>query len=105
MGRIVVRILKYTGLTLAVLMAAGVVLFFFGLRVVLDGGGSPHVQFVKSSAARAEELARHRETQRAAAPAPPTAPPAPAPSDASVPRAGDKPVPAAIPLPAIPVPA
>lgn len=77
------RILKFIGLTLVAFVAIGVVLFFFGLRVVLDGGGSPHLRFVKSADAQAEEIARHREAQRAQpAPAPPAAPEPPPPSDA-----------------------
>jgi outer membrane protein assembly factor BamB len=39
---------------------------FFGLRVVLDGGGMPHLRFVQPSDRQAEQIERHRETQRAA---------------------------------------
>ena len=75
------KILKAIGLTLAAALVVGVGLYLFGLRVVVDGGGGLHLQFVKSAEARAAELARHREAQRAqtqsAAPSPPAAPAAP----------------------------
>lgn len=101
MGRILLKILKFTGLTLAVLIAVGAILFLFGLRVVLDGGGSPHLRFVKSADAQAEELARHRESQRAQAPpAAPAAPQPPAPSGGNAAPADiDKPA-----LPTLPAP-
>jgi outer membrane protein assembly factor BamB len=77
-----VKILKFIGLTLVAFVAIGAILFFFGLRVVMDGGGSPHLRFVKSADARAEELARHREAQRSQPPPPaPVAPQPPAASD------------------------
>jgi outer membrane protein assembly factor BamB len=79
------KILKYIGLAIVALIATGVVLFAAGMRIVLDGGGGIHLQFVKSEQARADEIARHREAQRAqpapAAPVAPTPPPAPAPGD------------------------
>jgi outer membrane protein assembly factor BamB len=73
------KILKYAGMAFVALFVIGAVLFMFGLRVVLDGGGSPHLRFVKSADAQAKEIAQHREAQRAAAPqgstpAPPLAP-------------------------------
>ena len=43
--------------------------FFFGLRLVADGGGVPHLRFVESAAARADAIETHRAAQRAAAPA------------------------------------
>ena len=70
MIKALLKILKYVGFTLVGLIAVGAVLFVFGLRVVLDGGGSPQLRFVKSLDAQAKEIAQHRETQRAAAPAP-----------------------------------
>jgi outer membrane protein assembly factor BamB len=105
MGKMILRILKYVGLAIIVLAAAGAVLFVLGMRIVLDGGGSPHLQFVKSSDAQAQELARHRETQRAAAPAAPTAPAPPVPSDGAAPVGGEKPVLPEIPSPAVAAPA
>ena len=92
------KVLKYAGLALVIVIAMGAVLFAFGLRVVLDGGGSPHLRFVKSADAQADELARHREAQRAQPPPPaPAAPEAPSPSANSVP--------ADIPKPDLPTPA
>ena len=100
MLKVALRILKYAGLALILVIAMGAVLFAFGLRVVLDGGGSPHLRFVKSSDTRAEELSRHREAQRAQpAPAAPAAPEAPSSSASSTP--GDVPKPS---LPEIPKP-
>jgi outer membrane protein assembly factor BamB len=43
------------------------VLSLFGLRVVLYGGGTPHLEFVESAGTRAAAVARHREAQRAQA--------------------------------------
>jgi outer membrane protein assembly factor BamB len=92
MLRIALRILKYAGLALVLVIAMGAILFMFGLRVVLDGGGSPHLRFVKSADAQAEELARHREAQRSGAPpAAPAAPEPPAPSPNSTPSDVPKP--------------
>src|SRR5687767_4402683 len=70
------KILKGVGITLAAVVVLGAGLYLLGLRVVVDGGGGLHLQFVKSAEARAAELARHREAQRAQPPTP--APPAPA---------------------------
>jgi outer membrane protein assembly factor BamB len=47
------------------LVAVGAVLYqFYGLRPVLDGGGSPRLDFVTGGEQQAEEIARHREAQR-----------------------------------------
>ncbi len=69
------KILKWSGLALLALIATAVVLYAFGLRVVIYGGGSPRLQFVESERARAERIARDREAQRqrAAAEPPPSA--------------------------------
>ena len=69
---------KVLGLTLAILVAAGGLLFLVGVRIVLDGGGMPQLQLARSADEHAEIIARHREAQRASAPAPPTAPEPPA---------------------------
>ncbi len=102
-------IAKVLGLVLAGVVLVGAASYLYGVRVVLDGGGSPHLAVVESEADRDAELARHREAQRAAsrAPAPPTAPPgqpapevatpAPGPAAAGVPPT---PAPAAAPGPA-----
>jgi outer membrane protein assembly factor BamB len=78
------------GIGLAVLLAVGVVLYVAGLRVVMDGGGSPYLSFVTSSEDRAAEIARHREAQRREGPPPePPAPPVP-----PLPDTGEAPAPA-----------
>lgn len=61
------KIAKVVGIVVGALVLAGAVAYMFGLRVVLDGGGSPHFAFLESDAERAGQLARHREAQRAAA--------------------------------------
>jgi outer membrane protein assembly factor BamB len=83
------KLARLAGLALLALIASGAALYFVGLRVVLDGGGSPYLAFVESEAARNERLARHREAQRAAAPvdSPASAPAAVAPPDAPAPAA------------------
>ena len=58
----------------AAVIAAGVILyFFFGVRLVLDGGGGIHLGRTDSADQRAENIAKHREAQRAQAPATPEA--------------------------------
>jgi outer membrane protein assembly factor BamB len=57
------------GATLATLLVAAGGLHLFGVRIVLDGGGTPHLRFTPTAEAQAETIARHREAQRAAAPA------------------------------------
>ena len=74
-------------------LVAGGVLYLAGLRVVLDGGGGFHLQFVSSPDRHAAELARHREAQRAAAAVPGQSasapvPVAPAPASPSAGAAG-----------------
>jgi outer membrane protein assembly factor BamB len=59
------------------LVVLGGILFAFGLRIVLDGGGNIHFAFTKSAQKQAAEIAQHREAQRAQAPAPAAASPAP----------------------------
>lgn len=98
------KVLKVLALGVAGVVVAGAVLYLLGLRVVLDGGGSPHLRFVRSAAARAEQVARHREAQRAEAPRPsPATAEAPAPEAARAPHptASDA-VPASAPEPAAP---
>ncbi len=93
MIKALLKILKYAGLTLGAVAVVGAVLFMFGLRVVLDGGGSPHLHFVKSLDAQAKEIAQHRETQRAEVPPARSAAPDPPPiaSERNVPASPDKP--------------
>ncbi|HXW06146.1 MAG TPA: PQQ-binding-like beta-propeller repeat protein [Vicinamibacterales bacterium] len=90
------RILKVVAFSVLALVLAGAVLFAFGLRIVLDGGGSPHLRFVPSDRAQLEAIARHREAQRSPSPQPATAadppadrePPAAPPPPADTPAAG-----------------
>ena len=63
-------IAKGLGLLLLVLLVAGAGLYLVGLRIILDGGGSPKLRFVASPDRQAEEIARHREAQRAEAATP-----------------------------------
>jgi hypothetical protein len=78
------RALKIVGVLVLAGVATVLVLYAFGARVVLDGGGGVHVAFMPSAAEQAQEIAAHREAQRAAAsgtpaeavPAPPAADPA-----------------------------
>lgn len=64
------RIAKAIGMLLGALGLIGGVLYLLGMRLLLDGGGTPNVAWVESEAARAERLAGHRAAQRAVAPAP-----------------------------------
>lgn len=85
------RILKTAAIGAGGLVLVGAVLYeFFGLRVVLDGGSRPHLRFVESAEARAEQIALHREAQRAQEePVSTTADPAsPARPDEAPPEAG-----------------
>ena len=77
------RLLRKAAIVLVLFIVAGALLYSFGLRVVLDGGGIPHLQFVESANARAEKIERHREAQRTAPAAAPTPGPAAAPSGES----------------------
>lgn len=61
------RILKGVAIAVVAIVAAGGVLYAFGLRIVLDGGGGMHFGFPHSADERAEAVARHREAQRASA--------------------------------------
>jgi outer membrane protein assembly factor BamB len=96
MTRIWKQVATVVGLSLAMLLLAAGILFVFGLRVVLDGGGKPHLSFTRSAERQAEEIARHRQAQRAAAPPAASAPAVPAvPSDrTSAPPSPDAPKPA-----------
>ena len=53
------------GLALTMVVVAAGVMYLMGLRVVLDGGGMPHLRFVERSDAQAVRIERHREEQRA----------------------------------------
>ncbi len=67
---------RLTGLALGaalVVAIAGALYAVFGLRIVLDGGGSPQVRFIESSTDQARRIEEHRQAQREAAAT--TAPP------------------------------
>lgn len=72
------KIVKWMAVAVLAVVALGTVLFAMGLRVVLDGGGTPRLQFPQSRDDRAAEIARHREAQKARAPLPAPGPPSPA---------------------------
>jgi len=75
------RILRYGAIGVAVLGLTGAILYqFFGLRVVILGGGTPTLAFVTTRDHQAAEVDRHRAAQAAElAPAPiaPTSTPTP----------------------------
>ena len=102
------KIAKATGVLMAALLLTGAVLYAFGLRVVVDGGGSPYLAFLESEAARAEKIARHRQAQRAS-PEAPAKPVEPAPADRggaqSAASVAAPPTTAGGPSPAVPAPA
>src|SRR5262245_34206048 len=52
------------GMFVAAVVLGGVLYQFFGLRMVMDGGGIPRPQFVESSAEQAARVERHRAAQR-----------------------------------------
>ena len=59
------RLIKAAAIAIVGLVAVGAVLYqFYGLRVVLNGGGMPRLAFVVEGEAQAEEIANHREAQR-----------------------------------------
>jgi outer membrane protein assembly factor BamB len=66
---VVRKILKVFAVAIVVLLAGGVLLYQFGLRFVMDGGGIPRPRFVEASDRQAERIEEHRAAQRAAAPA------------------------------------
>jgi outer membrane protein assembly factor BamB len=94
------RLLKAAAATVAILVVAGAVLYLFGLRVVLDGGGGIHFRFVESQEARDERIAQHRSAQRAGPPVSPVpaapAPVAPAPSGSAAAAEAPTAAPAAV---------
>jgi len=73
------------GLALTIAVVAAGVMYLIGLRVVLDGGGSPTLHFPRSAEEQADVIARHRDAQRQAASgsttsSSPAAPASPAPA-------------------------
>ena len=60
-----IRLLRIAVMVLAAFAVLAAVLYqFFGLRISLDGGGSPRLTFVVDADTQAEVIARHREAQR-----------------------------------------
>ena len=58
------RILKVAGIVAAAVAVGGAVLYqFFGLRVVVYGGGTPRLAFVTPASAQAAAIEEHRKTQ------------------------------------------
>ena len=58
--------LRIAGLAIAVIVVVGGVLYAFGLRVVLDGGGNPRLEFARSASEQADAVAQHRAAQQQA---------------------------------------
>ena len=88
------RIAIFAGLSVAILIVAAGAMYLAGVRIVLDGGGSPQLRFGRSADAQAEAIARHRAAQRQAQPASATSTPAsplPAPPTADPAAAAPKP--------------
>ena len=79
-GRFSLSAILATGAVGAALVG---VLFLAGLRVVLDGGGWPHLRFEQSADQQAARIAEHRAQQRAQLAAIDDEPPAPFPGDAA----------------------
>jgi outer membrane protein assembly factor BamB len=64
------RILRYAAISLAIVGLTAAILYqFFGLRVVLLGGGRPTLAFVTSAEAQANAIEQHRAAQAAETPA------------------------------------
>ena len=81
------KLLKGAAVLVLLAVTAAGVLYLAGARIVLYGGGTPRVQFASSAHDQADVVARHREAQRAATPAPAAA--TPAPETAPQPPAGE----------------
>jgi outer membrane protein assembly factor BamB len=79
------------------LAVVGVSLFAAGLRIVQYGGGRIHFAFTKSADARGAEIEKHREAQRAQAPAPLPVLPDPASPAPSATSSAEKPSAATVP--------
>lgn len=59
------RLIKLAAIAIIGLVASGAVLYqVFGLRMVLDGGGTPRLTFVVDADTQAAAIASHREAQR-----------------------------------------
>ena len=71
------RLFKYLGLLLIAFVVIGAVMFAFGARLYMTGGGGFTVGFVGSSASHERTVEQHREAQRAGTAAPAATPSAP----------------------------
>jgi outer membrane protein assembly factor BamB len=61
------KVLKAIGVAfVSLVLIVGLLYQFFGLRFIMDGGGTPRPRFVETSQLQAERIQRHREAQRAA---------------------------------------
>lgn len=67
MSQMIRKLLKGAAIVVVLLVVAAGVLYLFGARILLDGGANPYVGFVRSADAQADEIARHRDAQRAKA--------------------------------------
>lgn len=90
------KVLKTAAIGVVALVGLALVLYAAGVRVELDGGGSPHLRVADSPDSQAEEIKRHREAQRANPPPVPaaTAPAVSATPPPAVAKASDTPPPA-----------
>src|SRR5689334_273888 len=60
------RVLKWLGFIVVAFVVAGVAIFAFGGRVVMDGGGGLHLRFPESPASIEQTVESHRKSQAAA---------------------------------------
>jgi outer membrane protein assembly factor BamB len=81
------RIFKFLGLLIVAFFAIGVVMYLFGARLYMTGGGGFTVGFVGSSASHERAVEEHRQQQRAAAPPSTVAQPVTTPDPAAAPVA------------------
>ena len=64
------RVLKKTAVFVVVLTLVSTILYwFFGLRILIGGGGMVTLGFIRSPERQADDLERHRAAQRASVPA------------------------------------
>ena len=82
------RLLTFLLYGLLIVFAGVIVLYFFGLRIVLDGGGGVHLGFIRTAEQQEDIVARHREAQRVSEPAPPATSSRPDPAGPPVPPSG-----------------
>ena len=96
------RLLKGAAIALGVVVLLALVLYAFGFRISLYGGGVPRLSRPKSLDQQAAEIAAHRQAQRGA---PVPAPAAPAAAAGPSRAAANDPAPSTPALPAAPPPA